>query len=42
LRGDLHRLIPIARLADNFDLRIVLQHAPESAPYQDVIVHQQH
>jgi hypothetical protein len=31
----------VARLADNFDVRLILQYAPEPSPHQSVIVNQQ-
>src|SRR5208282_865854 len=37
-----HSFLTIARFADYFDLRIILQDAPESVPHQRMIVHQQH
>ncbi len=33
---------PSLGLADHRDIGVVLQHAPEAAPHQAVIVHQQH
>ena len=41
LRRQPDRLLAVARLADDDDQRIVLEEAPEAAPYQAVIVGEQ-
>jgi hypothetical protein len=42
LFGKFDGLEPVARFANNGERRFVFQHAPEAAPHQRMVVHQEH
>src|SRR3984885_8418250 len=41
LRSQADGLLPVTRLTHNFHIRLIFEHAPETAPHQAVVIHQQ-